>query len=321
MKNTCRPMQLLSMILFIASTTVGQTDFPQPKGLVNDFANKLSPNTEHLLEEQLQEFSENQGIEMAVVIIPFDDLQNNSIEKYTRELGQTWKDKFGHQRLQLILLVAIKNRNREGRYSGGTRLEVSRNLERYLPDAVAQDLIVGMREDFKSGRFDEALTTGVKNTLNTLTNAFQAQSGMGIEGGKADSQPASPPGKPAELQNKNQQSDQWPFTKVLIVMVGLPLFIISFIAMVFLRVISKRNRSADYTSQINRHHSFARDGHIANDNSPTNSSSWNESHTFSSFNDSSSTSSWSDSGSSSSMDSSSSSSSSDFSGGGSTDSW
>jgi uncharacterized membrane protein YgcG len=358
MKNAKRFLQITAMILLVASTGFAQIQIPQPQGLVNDFADKLNPATKQTLENQLRDFNAQHGIEVAVVTIPFDRLQNNSIENYTHELARIWRNNSGHPNLQMVLLVAIKNVKAGGKYHGSTRLEVSRNLEQVLPDKLAGEIIRGMREDLKAGRFDDALMKGVKNTLSALSQSYGVlPDASGKQGNNPNSKSSVLPtplnqtsGAQNSLsrQNLNPTKGSWVVPVILVLTVGLPLLIVAVIVFFIIRSIGKSNgiaqgsRSNYQSDQMSSEHIYANQHYVnhapgwndsnnysSHDNSS--SSSYSDSSTYtgsgdsssSSYSDSSSYSSYSDSSSSSFSDTSSSSSdsSSSSSSGGSTDSW
>jgi hypothetical protein len=200
-----------------------------------------------------------------------------------------------------------------------------------------------MRDDLRQGRFDEALTTGVQTIIarlaekrnisledlqTTLTTPAQ-QSGARVERGTplaTYQATTSPPTN--SVNNPSPQNNSWSFSTVLILIVGLPMLIISVIAMAFLRAMAKLNNSADRSPNPSRLF-FTREAQASSRDQQSHTLTGSESPGFSgfsdtsnssSFSDISSSSSWSDSSSFSSSDSSSSSSS-DFGGGGSTDSW
>src|SRR5215471_10047723 len=64
---------LASSTLFIFSLTcLAEPDYPQPQGMVNDFAGKLSPATKQQLETLLTNFKDlSGGIEVSVVTFLF----------------------------------------------------------------------------------------------------------------------------------------------------------------------------------------------------------------------------------------------------------
>ena len=161
-------IHLAGGLLLLASCSVAQSEFPPPQGMVSDFSGKLSQSRSQGLEKRLGEFADHSGIEIAVVLIPFEWLQGDTIENYARKMGQQWGVGRGPQKLGLVLLVAIKPPDDKGIYSGQTRLEVSGHLEQDIPNELAEVIIRGMRVELKAGRFDDALETGVEAIITEL---------------------------------------------------------------------------------------------------------------------------------------------------------
>jgi uncharacterized protein len=184
-----------AVLLLLASASLADPQFPQPTGMINDFAGKLSPGSNQQLETLLRNFRERTGIEVAIVTIPFDDMQGYPIEDYTLRLGRAWGLGRDSQKRSLLLLVAIKAPDGQGRYHGGTRLEVSRHLEGDVPDILAGELIRKMRDDFSAGRFDQALTTGTQTILATLAQRLGV-SMDGIDSTQVARQPVRQPVRP-----------------------------------------------------------------------------------------------------------------------------
>ncbi len=339
-KLLLKTLRATAILILVASAGFAQSQIPKPQGLVNDFAGKLTPQTKQQLENLLTYFRHRSNIEIAVVTVPFEFMANQPIEAYSLQLGREWG--VGNKAGGLLLLVAIKSKAADGTYGGATRLEVSRQLEKDISNELAGEIIRQFRSELKRGLFDEALTKGVHTLILTLAQkrgistqgldmsaaATTSKDAVRVENGTptATYQPTLPsPSNPANHQNPPNKA--WSFSTVLIFIIGLPLLIISFIAVVFIRAISKLNGGGNGAGNPTRNHFIATDNQQPSNDYQSNHSSWSESHTFSNFSDSasstsltdsSSASSWSDSGSASSSDSTS---SSDFSGGGSTDSW
>jgi uncharacterized protein len=178
MKLLIRSMIAAAVLVLFAQMTFAQLGLPQPQGMVSDFAGKLSPAVRGQLETLLIDFRDRSQIEVAVATIPFDDMQGYPIEEYSLQLGRQWGLGRGSEKNSLLLLVAIKEANSQGIYSGGTRLEVSRHLEGDIPDGLAGEIIRRIREDLKAGRFDQALTMGVQTVLATVAE----KRGISLEG-------------------------------------------------------------------------------------------------------------------------------------------
>ena len=183
-------LSFLSVSLLILLTTASFADlqFPQPQGLMNDFAGKLSPPTKQQIEALLRSFRDRSGVEVTIATVSFDDMQGYPIEDYALRLGRQWGVGRDSEKRALLLLVAIKPSDSQGVYHGGTRLEVSRHLEGDVPDILAGELIRKMRDDFIAGRFDQALTTGSQTILATLSQRL----GISMDGVDA-TQAARPP--------------------------------------------------------------------------------------------------------------------------------
>jgi uncharacterized protein len=165
-------------VAFLVAVSNAQPKMPQPQGMVSDFAAKLSPGTRQRIETLLRNFRDQSGIEVTVVTVNFADMNGYPIEDYALQLGRQWGVGRGSTGRALVLLVAIKPQGSDGLYSGSTRLEVSRHLEGDVPDILAGELIRKMRDDFKAGRFDQALTTGTQTILATLAEKL----GISMEG-------------------------------------------------------------------------------------------------------------------------------------------
>src|SRR6266404_7701950 len=183
-----------ALMLLIASASFADVQIPQPQGMLNDFAGKISPATRGQVETLLQNFRDRTGIEVTVVTVPFDDMQGYPIEEYALGLGRQWGVGRDSEKRALVLVIAIKPPDSQGAYHGGTRLEVSRHLEGDLPDALAGELIRKMRDDFTAGRFDQALTTGTQTILATLAQKLGI-SMDGIDSSQAARQPVRQPAR------------------------------------------------------------------------------------------------------------------------------
>jgi uncharacterized protein len=165
-------------VALLASVSNGQPQVPQPQGMVNDFAGKLSAGTRQQIETLLTNFRDRSGVEITVVTVNSDDMKGSPIEDYALQLGRQWGVGRGSTGRALVLLVAIQPPGSDGLYRGNTRLEVSRHLEGDVPDILAGEIIRKMRDDLKAGRFDQALTNGTQTILATLAEKL----GVSMEG-------------------------------------------------------------------------------------------------------------------------------------------
>ena len=209
-----------AIIVLLVTPSFAELQLPKPQGMLSDFAGKLSPQSKQQIEMLLRNFRDRTGIEIAVVTVPFDDMQGYPIEDYALRLGREWGVGRDAQKRALLLLVAIKPPDSQDLYHGGTRLEVSRHLEGDVPDILAGELIRRMRNDFSAGRFDQALTTGTQTILSTLAQRLGV-SIDGVDSGQAVRQPA--PRQPAGERSRRGG--------------GIPLFTIIIVGFVIFAII------------------------------------------------------------------------------------
>ena len=189
-----RILTVAATVFMLVTASLADPQLPQPQGMLSDFAGKLSPANKEQIETLLRGFRDRSGIEVAIVTIPFDDMQGYPIEDYTLRLSRAWGLGRDTEKRSLLLLVAIKEADGQGRYHGGTRLEVSRHLEGDVPDILAGELIRKMRDDFSAGRFDKALTIGTQTILATLSQRLGI-SMDGIDSTQAARQPVRQPAR------------------------------------------------------------------------------------------------------------------------------
>lgn len=120
----------LALIVILIPQVVDAA-FPQPSGLVNDFASVIQPGAKGKLEGLLQAIERNTGIEIAVVTV--SSLDERPIEDYAVDLYQKWGiGKKGKDEGALILVAPNERR---------VRIEVGYGLEGAINDAQAGRII------------------------------------------------------------------------------------------------------------------------------------------------------------------------------------
>ena len=195
MRALIRSLVTVAILVFLTSVSIAQPkQFPAPVGMVNDFAEKLSPETKQGIENLLNNFRTRSGIEVVIVTVNYADMQDYPIEDYALYLGRQWGIGRDSEKRALLLLVAIQPPDAQGQYHGGTRLEVSRHLEGEMPDGLAGEIIRKMRDDFRAGRFDQALSSGTQTILATLATKLGI-SMEGVDARQAYKGPAQKPGR------------------------------------------------------------------------------------------------------------------------------
>jgi len=133
---------------------------PQPTGFVNDYANVIDAESETKLAAVLAELKTKSDIELAVVTV--DTTGGQPIFDYSLAVAKGWgigpkdKSKGGG----LLLMLAVKDRQ--------WRLQVSRNLEKDLPDEVCKELGDQSLAYYKRGDYAAGISQYVKAIIRRL---------------------------------------------------------------------------------------------------------------------------------------------------------
>lgn len=124
-----------------------KSPLPPPTGLVNDYAHVFTPESKSRLESVLTELKTKTEIEFAVVTV--ETTGGQPIFDYSLAVAKGWgvgpKDttKGGG----LLLMLAVKDRQ--------WRLQVSRSLEKDLPDEVSKEMGEQSRGLYREGKYAE----------------------------------------------------------------------------------------------------------------------------------------------------------------------
>jgi len=303
--------------------------FPQAVGYVNDFAGKLSPAVKQQLEARLTAFMTRSGVDFVVVTMRLESLQGRAIEAYARALASQWGIGRGPKKLGVLLLIAIGSPDESNVYHGATRLAVSPNLQAYLSNELAAQLIQPMRADFQAGRFDQAVTTGAQSVMATLAEKLH------VTLNNTNATPVDSTSPPPQIDSV--QSSKWSWWSWLS-SIFMPLSFLTFIGLIIIRIIKSLESGGSWQSGYGSNdetraglpsllHNPANPDHYHNQVSHWSStdSTWSQdsSNTSSSWSSdtSSASNSWTSSDAGSSSSDFGSSSSGDFGGGGASDSW
>ena len=125
--------------------------FPQRVGVVNDFANAFNPSQKKSLESALTQLKDNSNVEFVVVTI--DSTNGQPLFDYSLALARNWAPG-GESGRGLVLVLAIKD--------GEWRLQVSRSLEKDLPDDVCLSLAEPAEDLYRQGKYAEGVQAYVK---------------------------------------------------------------------------------------------------------------------------------------------------------------
>ena len=139
---------------------------PPATGFVNDFASVFDSQAKARLESLLTQLRDKSAVEFAVVTV--DTTGGQPIFDYSLALARQWGigPKDTSKGGGLLLMLAIKDRQ--------WRLQVSRNLEKDLPDEICKELgdqSVGL---YKQGKYAE----GVSKYVNLIIQRLEKTRGF-----------------------------------------------------------------------------------------------------------------------------------------------
>jgi uncharacterized protein len=142
------------------TNTAVQSPLPPPSGLVNDFANVLDSDSKQRLELFLKELDEKSDLEFSVVTV--ETTGDQSIFDYSLAVAKGWgvgsKDRA--KAGGLLLLLAIKDRT--------WRIQVSRELEKDLPNDVCKELGDKSIDFYRKGKWAQGISLYVKEIVDRL---------------------------------------------------------------------------------------------------------------------------------------------------------
>jgi len=136
---------------------------PSPKGFVNDYANVFDKDAKARLEALLTKLKEKSNIEFAVATV--DTTKGESIFNYSLNVAREWGigPKDTSQGGGMLLLLAIKDRK--------WHLQVSRSLEKDLPNEVCKELGDQSEQLYKNGDY----AGGVEKYVAALIKRLEEQ--------------------------------------------------------------------------------------------------------------------------------------------------
>jgi uncharacterized protein len=137
-----------------------KNSLPPPTGFVNDFAGVFDSESKPQLESLLTQLRAKSQIEFAVVTV--DTTGGQPIFDYSLALARQWGvgPKDTSKGGGLLLMLAIKDRQ--------WRIQVSRNLEKDLPDEVCKELGDESMDLYKQGKYAEGITKYVNLIIRRL---------------------------------------------------------------------------------------------------------------------------------------------------------
>lgn len=149
---------LIAGFVILASLICGVT-IPEPVGFVNDFANILSAETLHKINDWAIELREKTNVDFTIVTLP--DIGGMNEVDYGVKLYEKWK--IGNKQDEgVLVLLALKERR--------IRIEVGYGSEGYLPDAYVEQVYQTMKSYLTKGNedWDQAFMQGSLMLLSTI---------------------------------------------------------------------------------------------------------------------------------------------------------
>lgn len=137
-----------------------KSPLPPPVGLINDYANVFDAPSKQKLESLLVELKNKSDIEFAVVTI--GTTGGEPIFDYSLAVAKAWAlgPKDTSKGGGLLLMLAVKDRQ--------WRIQVSRSLEKDLPDDVCKELGDQSLDLYRRGKYAEGVTKYVDAIIARL---------------------------------------------------------------------------------------------------------------------------------------------------------
>ncbi len=148
---------------------------PNPPKLVNDFAEKLTPEQEHALEIKLVAYNDSTSSQVTIVTI--GSLNGYDIAEYALALGRKWGVGGKQYNNGIIVLVSLEDRQ--------ARIEVGPGLEGAIPDITAKSIIDNaIVPNFRNENYYRGLDQATDLIIKAAAGEYKAPQGYGKKSGK-----------------------------------------------------------------------------------------------------------------------------------------
>jgi uncharacterized protein len=146
-------------LLCLVCTGTHALDVPPLRARVNDYAKVLSTDQTRNLENQLAQFEQETGHQVAILTIP--SLEGDAIEDFSIRVAENWK--IGKKDFDNgVILIVVPNDRR-------LRLEVGYGLEGILPDAIAKQITSQyIVPRFRAGDYAGGIVAGTDAVLKVI---------------------------------------------------------------------------------------------------------------------------------------------------------
>lgn len=153
------------LLVAVVAPLVAQSDLPQPRGYVNDFAGVIGSAEEEQMRRLAESVERATGAQVAVAVVESID-PYGSIEQYAIALAQAWGVGSGEEDNGVLLVLAMAERR--------VRIEVGYGLEGAITDGTAgaildEAVLPALREE----RYGAGLLRGVEAISAEIAEAYQ----------------------------------------------------------------------------------------------------------------------------------------------------
>ena len=153
---------LFLLFLVTISSARAERPFPKPKGLVNDFANVISPTYKQKIADVTGVLLQKTGIPVVVVTMP--DIGGAEYNDYANRLYRAWGIGKKGEDKGVLIFVAVKERK--------MRIETGYGVEGILPDGLVGEIRDRyMTPLLKQDKFGEGLFAGASAVAQVVAKA------------------------------------------------------------------------------------------------------------------------------------------------------
>lgn len=155
-------LTLFCIFFFSGSSISAEISFPEPRGLVNDFADVIPQPEEQEILAVTSELMEKTGIPIVVVTMP--DVGGEEYNDYANQLYEAWGIGKKGEDKGVLIFVTIKERK--------MRIETGYGVEGILPDGLAGEIRDSyMLPYLKQDRFGEGILNGTMAVAMIIAKA------------------------------------------------------------------------------------------------------------------------------------------------------
>ena len=134
------------------------------KGLVQDYANLLSPREYNFLEQKLANYKDSTSTAIQVVTIPNLEGQNMNIKELSLAIANSWGFTDPSQKNGILLLVAKEDRR--------IRMELAKGILTHISSADANQILL---DHFKENAQKERYYEGLDEVISVIIAMLEGQ--------------------------------------------------------------------------------------------------------------------------------------------------